>query len=69
MKKGTKQSKVIQLIDPPMGWACGFPKVLPDGVEDVKKWLVDNGYPESLIKTMGADFSYRIIEKSNHKTK
>lgn len=69
MKKGTKQSRVIKLIDPPMGWACGFPKEFPDGVTDVKKWLVDNGYPESLINTLGEGFHYRIIEKSNHKTK
>lgn len=51
------------MIDPPMGWACGFPKEFPDGVTDVKKWLVDNGYPESLIITLGEGFHYRIIEK------
>ena len=34
------------MIDPPSGWMYGFPKELPDGVKDLRKWLVDNGYPE-----------------------
>lgn len=48
--------------DPPQGWLYGFPKKLPEPIpkgEDMKKWLVDNGYPEEKIK----DIVYaRIVE-------
>ena len=40
-------------IDPPSGWAYGFPKEFPEGVEDVNKWLVDNGYPQEQIDRWG----------------
>lgn len=36
-------------IDPPSGWKYGFPKEIPDNVIDVKRWLLDNGYPEKDI--------------------
>jgi hypothetical protein len=37
------------VIDPtPQGWLYGFPKELPDDVEDVIGWLMENGYPEEL---------------------
>ena len=36
-------------IDPPQGHRYGFPKELPDGVVDVNKWLVENGYPQSEV--------------------
>ena len=50
------------MVDPPLGWTCGFPKELPEGVTDVTQWLLDNGYPASIVKTMGDDFTYRIFE-------
>ena len=37
------------MIDPPSGWKYGFPKELPEDVEDIKQWLIDNGYPEKDI--------------------
>ncbi len=34
------------MVDPPTGWLYGFPKELPEGVTDIRQWLIDNGYPE-----------------------
>ena len=45
------------MIDPPSGWQYGFPKVLPEGITDVKKWLIEQGYPKEIIKEMG-DYFY-----------
>ena len=39
----------MMYIDPPSGWMYGFPKEFPDGIEDVNKWLAENGYPQSEI--------------------
>jgi hypothetical protein len=44
-------------IDPPSGWKYGFPKALPDGVLDHRKWMIENGYPEKLIDELG-DYFY-----------
>lgn len=38
--------KTIKIVDPPSGWAYGFPKPLPDDVTDLEKWLIEQGYPE-----------------------
>jgi len=46
-------------IDPPAGWRYGFPKVLPEGVEDLREWLVENGYPREEIDKMGEHFYCR----------
>lgn len=40
----------VKIIDPDSGWRFGFPKVLPDDVTDVNLWLIENGYPRSLVK-------------------
>ena len=45
--KSETSSKVM--IDPPRGWAYGFPKELPEDVQDLRQWLVDQGYPESQV--------------------
>ncbi len=37
------------MVDPPSGWKYGFPKEIPDDVEDFRQWLIDNGYPESEV--------------------
>lgn len=34
------------MIDLPSGWMYGFPKELPENVEDFKSWLIQSGYPE-----------------------
>lgn len=38
----------VTYVDPPKGWAYGFPKPLPNPMpEDFRSWLLENGYPES----------------------
>lgn len=49
----------IKMIDPPSGWMYGFPKEIPEDVDNTTKWLVDNGYPEKLIKDLGDNFYVR----------
>lgn len=39
--------KLVKFIDPPSGWKYGFPKIVPEDVEDLRQWLIDEGYPES----------------------
>ena len=51
--------KTVHMIDPPSGWKYGFPKVLPDGVEDSMAWLVENGYPQAEIDACGKHFYCR----------
>lgn len=46
------------IIDPPCGWLYGFPKELPEGVENVLAWLVENGYPQKEIDRLGEHFYY-----------
>jgi hypothetical protein len=37
-------------IDPPSGWKFGFPKLYDrEKYPDTNQWLVDNGYPQSMI--------------------
>jgi hypothetical protein len=38
--------KEVTYVDPPSGHRYGFPRILPDDVVDMRKWLIDNGYPE-----------------------
>jgi hypothetical protein len=57
--------KTIIMIDPPKGWLYGFPKELPEGVKDVYKWLVENGYPQHIINNAGDSFQYRCFEIEN----
>jgi hypothetical protein len=46
----------IVYIDPPSGWRYGFPKVRPENITDTDKWLVENGYPQSEIDSLGDHF-------------
>lgn len=43
----------FMIIDPPSGWQYGFPRPLPSGWKepnfDLKKWFLENGYPEKDI--------------------
>lgn len=48
------------MIDPPKGWLYGFPKEIPDDVENIIEWLPKNGYPEKLIKDLGNNFWTRM---------
>ncbi len=47
-------------IDPPSGWRYGFPKVY-DGSRDgeIYTWLVEQGYPQSEIDSLGTQFYWR----------
>ena len=42
--------KTIRMIDPPTGWAYGFPKAIPDDIpdygEELLDWMISEGYPE-----------------------
>jgi hypothetical protein len=50
---------MVKYIDPPSGWKYGFPKIIPDSVEDVRAWLIENGYPEKEIISCGNYFHCR----------
>lgn len=51
------------MIDPPSGWHYGFPKPIPRDVDNVKEWLVQNGYPQELIDKLGEWFICRYWEE------
>jgi hypothetical protein len=58
------------LIDPPHGWAYGFPKKLPNPPpENLYVWLVEQGYPEEEIKTYGNYFFCRYIAEDTDESK
>jgi len=48
-----------KMIDPPSGWKYGFPKEIPEHVDNTVQWLIDNGYPEAEIKRLGDSFYVR----------
>lgn len=45
-------------VDPPEGWKYGFPKVW-NGEGDANSWMIQEGYPEQLIKRYGEYFHVR----------
>lgn len=48
-------------IDPPSGWRYGFPRVIPeDRRDEIEKWLVENGYPQSEIDSLGKYFYVNV---------
>lgn len=53
--------KVVTMCDPPSGWRYGFPKAIPDGLEnkDFMSWLVSEGYPQKEIDSLGEYFFTR----------
>lgn len=55
--------KTVRMIDPPSGWKYGFPKPIPNDVENVLEWLIREGYPEKEIKACGDHFYCRYWEK------
>jgi hypothetical protein len=48
-----------KMIDPPSGWKYGFPKEIPEHIDDTRQWLLDNGYPQSEIDACGDQFFVR----------
>ena len=53
-------------IDPPSGWRYGFPKVY-DGAKDggILTWLVEQGYPQAQIDSLGEQFYWRSWEATD----
>lgn len=56
------EKRKVTFIDPPSGWMYGFPKIIPDDVEDVIPWLVANGYPQSEVDKLSKNFYCRYWE-------
>lgn len=52
----------VTICDPPSGWRYGFPKPIPDEVENLKEWLLSEGYPEFEFDKMGDHFYCRYWE-------
>ena len=50
---GKLTRKRVTMVDPPSGWLYDFPKPLPEGFsfenDSIRKWFLDNGYPEKDI--------------------
>lgn len=48
-------------IDPPEGWRYGFPKIIPaEHQSRTNEWLVEQGYPQTLIDSFGDYFICRM---------
>lgn len=48
------------MIDPPEGWRYGFPKMIPKEHQNrTLEWLVEQGYPQKMIDSMGDHFYCR----------
>ena len=54
------EQKIVTYVDPPKGMQYGFPKILPDPMpEDIRQWVIENGYPESELVKFGENFVIR----------
>ena len=52
------------ICDPPLGWKYGFPKPIPeDRMKDLINWLIEEGYPKSIIDELGEHFYCRFWEQ------
>ena len=50
-------------VDPPKGWAYGFPKALPNPLPEpwsLNLWLVSEGYPMAELGNFGEDFNQYV---------
>lgn len=54
---------MARIIDPPSGWMFGFPKPIPKDVKDVRKWLIENGYPKEVMDKYGEYFPCKYWEE------
>lgn len=56
----------MRMIDPPEGWRYGFPKEYTniefdrDEGSGMKRWLVENGYPQKVIDQYKDHFYIRM---------
>ena len=55
-----------KMIDPPSGWKYGFPKEIPEHVDNTVQWLIENGYPEAEINRLGDSFWVRGWWEEKH---
>jgi hypothetical protein len=47
-------------IDPPEGWKFGFPAIYdPETDGQIREWIVNKGYPVSLIQEYGESWAVR----------
>ena len=67
----------VTICDPPSGWKYGFPRAVPEEVMEKLKyarqtgtnttastdWLIECGYPQSLIESFGDHFYCRYWEQ------
>ena len=55
------------MVDPPSGWKYGFPKPMPEGIENKRQWFIDEGYPEETIKALevAGVWHYRTWERTD----
>ena len=51
--------KTVRMIDPPSGWKYGFPRMIPDGIEDHRQFILDCGYPQEELDSYGKYFYVR----------
>lgn len=51
-------------VDPPSGWAYGFPKIWNTEEIPFIEWLVKEGYPKREIDAFGENFHVRQWEVS-----
>jgi len=51
--------RIVTMCDPPSGWKYGFPKVVPEGVDNLTEWLISEGYPQKEIDSCGQYFYTR----------
>lgn len=51
------------MVDPPGGWRYGFPKKMPDNVEDMVEWIISEGYPRDVMESYGKFFFVRMWEE------
>lgn len=56
------------MIDPPEGWRYGFPKMIPAEHQNrTLEWLVEQGYPQKMIDSMGDHFYCRYWNEPEKK--
>jgi len=57
-------------IDPIEGWKYGFPKAIPEDklkdIGNIKDWLLEEGYPKSVMDSCGAHFFYRTWQEESN---
>lgn len=60
----------LTYIDPPEGWRYGFPKAIPEdrlkGIGNITAWLLEQGYPKTVVDSYGAYFYYRTWQEENN---